>query len=124
MEQVSAPDTSNQVAALEKELAGIETRITRLIALYEVGNMPLETLQTRITELQTAKQTVAENLQQTKNTTTGVDPVAVDRLIQELSKTLENGRFGDLRGILLALIDHIVIDEDDVTIFWRFSSPL
>ena len=33
---------------------------------------------------------------------------------------IKNGSFEDIRSILTALIDHIVIDNEDVTIFWRF----
>lgn len=78
----------------------------------------------RVRALQDTRAKLVARVEQIKNSPTGVSGEAAKEIIDNLEKVAHNGDFDAIRGMLTALIDHIELIEDDVTIFWRFSSPL
>jgi hypothetical protein len=42
-------------------------------------------------------------------------------LAQDLSGILDRGDYHEIRALISALIENIIVNGDDITIFWRFS---
>lgn len=124
LEQIVDQDPASVLQPLEKEVADIDARAARLISLYEVDGIPESLLQDRLRVLQENRAKLSGRITQIKNGPHGVDRGAVGEILGSLDKVVQNGDFDALRGILTALIDRIVVNEDDVTIFWCFSYPL
>lgn len=117
----SAPttsSTSDQKRILEAEIDKITAQIEKLVDLYSSDKIPLPILNKKVEALmeeQTGIQNEIDSLDQDR-----MDPEEVRQLINSFDDILKTGSFEDIRSILESLIDHIVIDNEDITIFWRF----
>ena len=114
----SHPDTSNQKKILDQKYDQITSQIEKLVDLYASDKIPLQILNAKVDALmeeQTGIQNEIDALDQDL-----MDPEEVRQLVSSFDDIIKNGSFEDIRSILTALIDHIVIDNEDVTIFWRF----
>lgn len=111
------PQETFDEAKIRREIAKIHTQINKLIDLYQISDVPLETVSQKIQSLNTEK----ENYEKLLSTP------RIDRLKQfesNLHNFLEISQRKDAdteakRLSLSTLVERIVINEEDITIFWR-----
>ena len=101
-----------------KEIDRIDAQISRLIDLYSVGNIPLETIQEKMEELDKQKSILESVLESDKEK---MSPDEASALVSTFGDALDNGDYAEIREMLFALIDRITLDGDDITIHWNFS---
>lgn len=108
--------------ALDKKIADIDQQLSRLMELYSLDGISLESLQEKINELNTRKLKLSEEktriLLEQEQELTREDAI---QLIGSFESVLESGSMPEIRAILQALIERIDIDDEDITIFWRFN---
>lgn len=96
----------------------IEKQIDKLLELYSVGNMPIESLQSKIQQLNDQKTALEADMNQPEPEQLSQDEAA--ELVSSFDDVLERGNFDEIRSVLLALIDRIELN-DDIKIYWSFS---
>lgn len=104
-----------------EQISKIEKQISKLMDLYSLGEMPVEMIQAKISDLHEQKTKletllVAESDEQDKSLPL---PIAKEK-IQSFGKVLEKGNFEDIRALLFLLIEKIELDNENVTIYWNF----
>ena len=112
----------NRPKALEKKIAELGQQISKLMELYSVDGISLEHLQEKINELNTNKLKLEQ--EKTKILLEHEQELSKDEavnLIKSFDSVLEKGSMPEIRAILQALIDKIEIDNDDITIYWKFN---
>lgn len=112
----------NRPKALEKKIAEIDQQLSKLMELYSLDGISLESLQEKINELNTRKLKLSEEktriLLEREQELTKDDAV---KLIKSFDSVLESGSMPEIRAILQALIDKIEVDGEDITIYWKFT---
>jgi site-specific DNA recombinase len=103
---------------IEAEIDKIDSQINKLIDLYTLDKVPLTTLDNKLTELNTQKEALKEEL--SDMTTSLLPETEVTELLNDFSEVIKRGNLSELRIIVSALIDHIIIDGEDITIYWNF----
>ena len=122
MTQKQESKTDDRTRIIQTEITKLDEQITRLMDLYAVGQIPLDMLQSRIVgltdkkarlngELQTIEQETAERLSR--------DDAL--KLVTSFGDIIKRGNFDEIRAVVTTLIEKIVVDDDDVTIYWAFS---
>lgn len=112
MRESVQPDFSGEIQKIEKQ-------IERLIELYSASDMPLTEIQNKIKALTAKKETLEKSAADAAaKTETASHSIEVAKTF---GAVLDNGDFTQIRTVLTALIDFIEIDNDDLTIHWRFS---
>lgn len=108
--------------ALKKEKNKVEEQLSKLMDLYSVGGIPLDALQERIHGLNDKKialeKKLAELEEEKKNKLTVNETMS---LVNSFADVLKVGNYDEIRNLLGALIDKIIINNDDVEIHWRFE---
>lgn len=99
---------------VSEKVRAIDGAIKRLIDLYAVQPIPA------ITEKLEALTAQKEKLLQVQEPQTLSRDNAID-LAAGLDDLLTSGSFDEIRALLLALIDRIEIDGQDLSIFWKFT---
>lgn len=106
----------------DKRIEKIDKQISRLIDLYSLGSIPVEEIQSKITALNEKKQSVIESIEKEKEKAAGklrqADAIS---LIDSLDAVLESKDYSCIKRVISALIEKIVIDHDNVSIYWRFE---
>lgn len=98
---------------LKKELAKIESQIKRYLQLYGTGRYDLDTLDGLVLPLEQKKLSIEDELKRI--------PEEEDIDLPTLQEAVDTSSFDDKRQIVESLIQKIVIDGDDITIFWKFK---
>lgn len=114
-------DVSEKIKTINKEIEEIASQISNMMDLYSLGNMPLDVINQKVTALNTTKASLQKELDSLNAPDTTDDEMTVEQiqslanLINEKDLTLE-----DRRKIVQSLIYYIEIDNEDVTIHWKF----
>lgn len=108
-------------AIIEKEISKLDEQISRLLDLYTIGEMPLDSLQEKVHEMNDRKgklefelETIA--LEQKEK----LSQVEALRIVQEFQEVLEGGNLDEVRTVISILIEKIELDNDEVNIHWNF----
>lgn len=115
----SHADNRSQIIA--NKLRELDKQMERLIDLYADGKLPVGKIQAKITALNDQKsklETELENID--KETRESLQPSEALKLIETLDDVVQNADYDGIRAVVSALIDHIDIDGDDITIYWNF----
>jgi site-specific DNA recombinase len=107
---------------LSQRRVELQKQIERLIDLYAQGSVSRGTLETKI-------DAINEQLTKVDHQIESIEAERRDRLTrsdaqalaQDLSGILDRGDYHEIRALISALIENIIVNGDDITIFWRFS---
>lgn len=96
----------------------IEKQISRMIDLYQVGNISIDSISSRIDKLKKEKATLIQKSKQIAD-----DKISMDEVKKVLDQVEEVFKGNDLehkRLLTSTLIERINVDNDNVSIKWRF----
>lgn len=102
--------------ALQKRISEIDGQIAKLIDLYQVGSIPMDTITQRINSITTERNQLQERLN-----TPDLAP-AVDRFMQAIEDYKDGYDTGDIdnqRMFTASLVERILIDGQSIDIRWR-----
>lgn len=102
--------------ALQKRISEIDGQIAKLIDLYQVGSIPMDTITQRISSITTERNQLQEQLN-----TPDLAP-AVDRFMQAIDDYKDGYDTGDIdnqRMFTASLVERILIDGQSIDIRWR-----
>ena len=101
---------------LRRECADLDRQVERLIELYQIGTIPMESVTRRVNELTAQKSTLEEQI-------SAPDEVpARDLFLSALDSYREGFTRGDTdkrRALLSGLIERVTIDGQSVQVHWR-----
>lgn len=107
---------------IKKEIEKIDQQTIRMMDLYSVGNMPIDLIQDKIAELNDQKTKLADDLRRIEDADrrrmSKEDAVGI---VKNFGDIIERNDFGEIRSMISALIEKIVIFGDDLEIHWTFS---
>lgn len=108
----------NIIDILEQQIQQINKQLERYLDLYGSGIYDLDDINAKAAPLNEQKLQLMSELEKLKSAQPAVvqDPVV---MAQSLEDALENGTLKDRRKIILALINKIVLDGEDVIIHWN-----
>ena len=112
---ISPTNTDN----LEKRITEIDKQISRMIDLYQVGNIPIEQITNRIHKLEHEKQTLQEELDNQSTNQLSIEEVK--SILARAKDVFEDGELSEKRLILSSLIKYIEIDNENIEIHWVFT---
>ena len=120
-EPLEAPDQDENEAKIPLILAEIEKTDkakNRLMDLYGAGLFEMDELEAKIRPLNDQKERLAAELDRIQAEPTKKTTAA---LVETFADALEQGDSEQVRILVRALIHKIVIDGEDVTIYWTFG---
>jgi len=114
-------NAGEKIKVINAEIESITSQISNLMDLYSLGNMPLDTINQKVTALNETKTTLEKEL----SSLNVPDPDADEMTIEEIKTLADLINKKDLsieekREIVQSLIYYIEIDNEDVLIHWKF----
>lgn len=103
-------------AALKKRIAEIDSQITKLVDLYQIGSIPMETITQRINAISAERTQLQEQLDMPD-----IKP-SVERFLQAVEDYkggYDTGDTDNRRMFTYSLVERVIIDGQSVDIRWR-----
>lgn len=124
IDNTSGNDTANDIKIIENRLATIKTQIDKVMDLYQLDSIPLDTVASRLSTLNTERTALEYELADLKdNTNTSTTTVKeTKKLLKNAKAILEGDDMDKKRMLVHALIDRIELYDDTIKIYWSFCS--
>lgn len=114
-------DNSEEINAINEKLATFDAQITKLMDLYTIGSIPLDVLQNKINDLDAQRSKLENHLGELQaKSTPKLSPKDCDYILSNFSQVMDDGNLDEVRALISALIDKIVIQEENIKIYWNF----
>ena len=113
-------DTSAKQKMLRKRIDQIESQVSKLMDLYTMDGIDLSVVKAKMNPLNDEKRSLEaelENLEEIAPTITKEEIVSV---VDAFESVVESDDCYATHAAISELIDHIVIDGEDIQIHWRF----
>lgn len=109
---------SIDAAAVQKRIGDIESQISKLIDLYQVSAIPMESLTQKIEALGNEKAGLAEMLDQ-QNQGAGEAAKVFVQALESFIKTFDGSSLEAQRLMVSTLIERVELDGQNIKIHWR-----
>ena len=119
-DDVVSPGVDNS-EILRKEIEKIDKQILRLMDLYQIGSIPIESIRSKVEEADQKKKKL--EIQLSKAMDDQKNRLSVQEGLKyaaNFDNLLQEGDFKEIRRVLTELIEYIAIDGDDIDIHWNF----
>lgn len=114
-------DHNKKIEAIRTELNRLDDQINRALDLYTIEEIPIETVQDRIKKLNDQKLSLSAEMDAIAEAEEKkLSKAEVQEIVKSFADILERGTFEEIRATIGALIERVVIDNDDLTIYWNF----
>ena len=113
-------ENQEKIEILNNEIASLEEQISRFMDLYSLNKYTIEQLTKKTDPLEERKATLEKQVENLQNEAADLSEDEAFIVVSNFNDVLASGDFFKIRLALETLIDYIEIDEDDVTIHWRF----
>ena len=112
-------DMAEKIKTITSEIAKVDTQISKMMDLYALGTIDLNVISDKVAELNASKTALSKelnsmNVPDTESAMTAEEVQSIAALMND-DLPLE-----DRRNIIQSLIYYIEIDEDEITIHWKF----
>ena len=110
--------TTNNIPKLKSQLQKIEKQIDRIITLYSLGKYDLKDLDRYVLPLEEQKKGLELEIRKEE---AALDNKKELSMIDDIDDILDNGSLEKKRELLELLINRIILDDEDITIEWKFN---
>lgn len=114
--------STNEISVYEERICEIDTQIERLLNLFQTGIIELSDISTRIGKLKEEKEKLISNIKCIKGNEPSMPVEQAWKHINSFASAVESNSVEDIHRIVHSLIDKIVVLNNDITIYWAFSS--
>ena len=111
-------DVAEKIKTITSEIAKIDTQISKVMDLYALGTIDLNVISDKVAALNNQKTALTKELDSMSVPKT--DAMTTQEVMDIASLMKDDLPLEDKRNILQSLIYYIEIDEDNVTIHWKF----
>ena len=111
--------TDDKIAIIKKQIDSIDDQISRFMDLYGIGKFTIDQVSAKVDPLNDQKIALERELYDLTNTA----ELTVEEtltIVESFGDILDRNDFNEIRLTVETLIDHIDLDNDDVTIHWKF----
>ena len=106
---------------LEAEIEKIDAQLSRVMDLYILENIPLQTLEVKTNELNEQRLKLEEELDSLEEENSEkLSKEEAEEIFHNFDDIIKRADFEEIRSVLSALIEKIVLDGEDIEIHWRF----
>lgn len=116
----SSVDYAARKQMIQKRMDQIDGQISKLMDLYVIGTIDIDDIKAKTGPLRTEKEALETELENIQKEITYISQEEVTDLVDLFNKVLAEGNTYKIHDVVAELIDHIVIDGEEIQIHWKF----
>lgn len=120
-EQKEQREEPNKVDIITNEIKKLDNQISRFLDLYGEGTFTTEQVSSKVNPLNEQKRGLLKELEKINADSGAITAEEALEYISDFEDAIEEGDFNHVRSIIESLIFYIELDNDDVTIHWKFA---
>lgn len=114
------PESHLKSDSIRAEIDSLEKQIEKVIDLYTMDAIPRDRLEHRLHDIREKKERLEKTLEQMADAEQrDRDKKRALMHLDSFSKAIDEGSQNDIRALLQLLIDKIIVDGDDISIYWN-----
>lgn len=113
-------DTSSRKNLVERRIKQIDDQVSKLMDLYTLGTIDINVIKAKTNPLSDEKKSLEAELENLEEEISYITQEEVVDLVTTFEKVLNEGDSYKIHDIIEELIDHIVIDGEEIRIHWKF----
>jgi site-specific DNA recombinase len=115
----------DEQSIIQKKIADINKQIGKLMDLYQLDSIPVETVSERIEALHKEKTSLRDHLSEIPGTAASdFDLEGVKVILHDISLVWDNADIDQKRLLMRPLINRVILIEEDVDVEWSFLPRL
>lgn len=114
-------EKTDDTKSIKAEISKIDSQINRLLDLYQISDIPIDTIKSKITALTDKKDKLNELLSENSRTD---NYEAFQVALNKFEALDDTSGIEERRLLISTLIERITIDEESVNITWRIESKI
>lgn len=119
-EEKPANDNASKIETLNAEVEKINSQIGKMMDLYALGNIDLDFINEKVSELNQTKTSLQKELEALNGANNSDDVLTLEQ-VQSVAQILTDDMdIEQMREIVRSLIYYIEIDNEDIYIHWKF----
>lgn len=107
---------------IQKQIDQISDQISRLLDLYQIGNINISSIQSRLEKLTNEKKQLEMSLQDLTNPVPQLDVDNAIKILKTADTVFEKGTIAEQQNLVRSLINKITIYPDHIEIHWLFCA--
>lgn len=111
----------DQKSALSRHIAALDSQISKILDLYQFQSVPADQIAARLENLTNEKAALEAALYALEEPAPALNHEQIKVALGTPMDVIEHGTLEEKRILLQSLIKRIEIDQDNLTIFWRFA---
>lgn len=112
-------DVTEKIKTITSEIAKIDTQISKMMDLYALGTIDLDVISDKVAELNNRKTALSKEMNSLNVPDT--DNAMTDEQVRSIAALMKDDLpLEDKRNIVQSLIYYIEIDEENISIHWKF----
>jgi site-specific DNA recombinase len=106
---------------IEAEIEKIDGQLSRVMDLYVFDNIPMKTLEEKTNALNEQRLKLEQELETLQDIRAEkLSKKEAEEIFQNFDDIIKRANFEEIRSVLSALIEKIILDGEDIEIHWRF----
>ena len=118
--EIARQPEQDKRAIIQAEINRIDEQRSRLADLYALGSFSVSELQSKIEPLNEAKRKLQTELEALSRTAAQMPTEAAERLVSSFSDIIARKNKNEIRALVDTIISKIVIQGEDIQIYWKF----
>ena len=112
-------NNAEKAKAISAEIAKIDSQISKMMDLYALGIIDIDAINLKVASLSSTKTRLTAELE-SLDIPTKDDAMTAEQIRDTASLIKDAKTIGEKRNVISLLVHHIEIDDEDVTIHWKF----
>lgn len=114
-------DAAEDIKILKKEIQKLDEQISRFMDLYGIGKFTVQQVASKVDPLNLQRYALTKEIEYLSRTPGQITKEETFEILESVEDAIEEGDFHEIRQIIESLIHKIELDEDNITIYWKFA---
>lgn len=119
-EKLRKSDAPNKIAIIKKEIEKLNEQISRFMDLYGIGRFTIDQVSDKVDPLNDRKKALEKELESLTGDVGELTDEETIQIVKSFGDILSRGNFDEIRLVIESLIYYIELDNEDITIHWKF----
>lgn len=120
-EKIDKTDELSNIEILKREIDKIDNQISRFMDLYGIGKFTIDQVSRKVDPLNEQRKSLEREIEQLAGSIGELSEEEAIELVTSFDEILEYGEFEEVRLVLESLIYYIELNDEEITIHWRFA---